>query len=169
MAANNVIRLLTQRKISHDVFTLDTDHKSSAIETAERLGVPQEIVFKTIVIKPPHPAKPLLAVIPAAHRADLKAIAALLGYKKVQLPTQAEAERLTGLQAGGISPLALLNKGFSVIIDQSAEQHERIHISGGQRGLNIRLPVSDLIRLTNARSGNISNPDIQPFLPTNPV
>ncbi len=58
---------------------------------------------------------------------------------------------LTGLQSGGISPLALLNKGFQICIDRSAEQHSQIHISGGQRGLNIRLAVSDLASLTNAK------------------
>jgi Cys-tRNA(Pro)/Cys-tRNA(Cys) deacylase len=82
---------------------------------------------------------------------DLKLLAAAIGEKKVHLPTEREAEQLTGLQAGGISPLALLNKGFQVVIDSSAEEHAEIHVSGGQRGLNIRLGVKDLIKLTNAR------------------
>jgi Cys-tRNA(Pro)/Cys-tRNA(Cys) deacylase len=58
---------------------------------------------------------------------------------------------LTGLQAGGISPLALINKGFQVVVDSSAQKYGEIHISGGQRGLNIRLDPSDLVNLTNAR------------------
>jgi Cys-tRNA(Pro)/Cys-tRNA(Cys) deacylase len=62
---------------------------------------------------------------------------------------------LTGLQAGGISPLALINKGFQVVIDSSAKEHIEIHISGGQRGLNLRLGVNDLIKLTNARVASI--------------
>jgi Cys-tRNA(Pro)/Cys-tRNA(Cys) deacylase len=60
------------------------------------------------------------------------------------------------LQAGGISPLALINKGFQVVIDSAAQGYEKIYISGGQRGLNIQLPVNDLAKLTNARFGNIS-------------
>ena len=82
---------------------------------------------------------------------DLKLLASALGEKKVYLPTEKEAEQITGLQAGGIPPLALLNKGFQVILDSSAENFEQIHVSGGQRGLNIKLPVTDLIKLTNAR------------------
>jgi Cys-tRNA(Pro)/Cys-tRNA(Cys) deacylase len=116
------------------------------------------VVFKTIVISREKPAKPLLALIPGSHEVDLKALAAVLGEKKVHLPTQREAEQLTGLQAGGISPLALINRGFQVIIDSSAQQHSHIHISGGQRGLNIRLPVTDLADLTKARFGHISKP-----------
>ena len=79
--------------------------------------------------------------------------------KKVHLPTQNDAEQLTGLQAGGISPLALINKGFQVLIDESARSFEQIHISGGQRGLNIRLPVDALAKLVNARFAVISRPE----------
>jgi Cys-tRNA(Pro)/Cys-tRNA(Cys) deacylase len=82
-------------------------------------------------------------------------VAAALGEKKVHLPTEREAEQLTGLQAGGISPLALLNKGFQVVIDSSAQNYPEIHVSGGQRGLNIRMGVSDLVKLTNARVASI--------------
>jgi Cys-tRNA(Pro)/Cys-tRNA(Cys) deacylase len=90
---------------------------------------------------------------------DLKLLASFLGEKKVHLPTERDAEQLTGLQAGGISPLALLNKGFQVVIDSAAQNYAEIHVSGGQRGLNIRLPLSDLTRLTNARLAPISRPE----------
>jgi Cys-tRNA(Pro)/Cys-tRNA(Cys) deacylase len=118
--------------------------------------VPPEQVFKTIVVLRPKPAKNILAVIPGPGQVDLKKLAAALNEKKVSLPTEREAEQLTGLQAGGISPLALINKGFQVVIDASAQQFPEIHISGGQRGLNIRLPVKDLAALTNARFAGIS-------------
>jgi Cys-tRNA(Pro)/Cys-tRNA(Cys) deacylase len=76
----------------------------------------------------------------------------------MSLPTEREAEKLTGLQAGGISPLALINKGFQVVLDQPAMERDEIHVSGGQRGLNISLPVEALVRLTNAQIGRISTP-----------
>jgi Cys-tRNA(Pro)/Cys-tRNA(Cys) deacylase len=125
--------------------------KLGALETARFLNVPPEVVYKTIVVTREKPKKPLLAVVPGPSNVDLKLLAAALGEKKVHLPTEREAEQLTGLQAGGISPLALLNKGFQVVIDASAKAHAEIHVSGGQRGLNIRLGVNDLVKLTNAR------------------
>jgi Cys-tRNA(Pro)/Cys-tRNA(Cys) deacylase len=82
----------------------------------------------------------------------------MIDEKKIFMPTEREAERLTGLQAGGISPLALLNKGFEVIMDSSANNFSAIHISGGQRGLNILLPVDILIKLVNARVGRVCRP-----------
>ncbi len=152
MIKNNVTRFLDSRKIEYEPFELSAE-KHSAIESAEMIGVPPEIVYKTIVILRDNPkkGKPILCMVPATAEVDLKKLAKSLGEKKLVLPTQREAETLTGLQAGGISPLALLNKGFQICLDESAQQHEKIHISGGQRGLNIRLAVKDLVALTNAK------------------
>jgi len=146
---NNVTRLLDQRKISYQVFELPAE-KLGALETAELLGAPLEIVFKTIVVRREGRGKPILAVVPGTGDVDLKTLAKAVGEKKIFLTTQKEAESLTRLEVGGISPLALLQRGFQVVIDASAGTHEEIHISGGQRGLNIRLQVSDLIELTQA-------------------
>jgi Cys-tRNA(Pro)/Cys-tRNA(Cys) deacylase len=152
---NNVTRLLDAKKIKYEVFTLPAE-KLGAKETAERLDLPIEIVYKTIVITRP-PKKPLLCVIPGNTEVDLKAVAAACGEKKVHLPTQNEAESITGLQAGGISPLALINKGFMVFLDESAKNFQALHISGGQRGLNIKLSVADLAAITNARFASITS------------
>ena len=152
---NNITRLLEQRKVKYTAYELPVE-KLGAQKTAQLLGVPIEIVYKTIVAAREKPGKPILAVIPGHHQLDLKALAAALAEKKLRLTTQREAEQMTGLLAGGISPLALIQKGFQVVIDQSAQSHAEIHISGGQRGLNIRLPVADLADLTHARFAPIS-------------
>jgi len=114
------------------------------------------MLSSTIVVTRDKGKKPILALIPGSRTVDLKLLAAFLSEKKVHLPTEREAEQITGLQAGGISPLALINKGFQVVIDALAQSYPEIHVSGGQRGLNIRLPVADLIKLTNARVASIS-------------
>ncbi len=158
---NNVTRFLDSKKVKYTAFELPAE-KLGALETARRLNVPPEQVFKTIVAARDKPGKPILAVIPGNRELDLKALAAALGEKKIHLPTQREAEQITGLQAGGISPLALINKGFQVIIDQSAQSFREIHVSGGQRGLNIRLPVADLANLVRARFGAISTESENP-------
>jgi len=154
---NNITRLLEARKIKFTAFTL-TAEKHGALETARLLGVAPEMVYKSIVVTR-QKGKPILAVIPGPNRVDLKGLANAVGEKKVNLPSEREAEGLTGLQAGGISPLALINKGFQVLIDSTADEMTEIHISGGERGLNIRLPVKALVELTHARSAAISVPD----------
>ena len=150
----NVTRLLDARKISYTTYETPAE-KLGALETARFLDVAPGSVFKTIVVTREKPRKPLLVVVPGPREVDLKLLAIALGEKKVFLPSEREAEALTGLQAGGISPLALINKGFQVVIDSSAQALGEIHISGGQRGLNIKLPVDALAKLVNARFAGI--------------
>ena len=151
---NNVTRFLDARKVSYAAHELPAE-KLGAVEAANFMGVSPDQVFKTIVVVR-EKKKPVLAVVPGPRVVDLKLLAAFLNEKKVHLPTEREAEQLTGLQAGGISPLALINKGFQVVVDSAAQGFEKIYISGGQRGLDIQLGVVDLIKLTNARVGEIS-------------
>ncbi len=162
MTANNVTRMLDARKVPYKAFELPPE-KLGAVETAQILGVTPALVYKTIVVLREKSGKPLLAVIPGDRTVNLKALAAFLDEKKLILPTQREAEALTGLQAGGISPLALINRGYQVILDCAALDHAEIHISGGQRGLNLRLPVKAIIELTRARTANISSPETDLF------
>jgi Cys-tRNA(Pro)/Cys-tRNA(Cys) deacylase len=152
---NNVTRLLDSRKVTYTAHELPSI-KLGALEAAQLLRVPPGYVYKTIVIVREKPKKPVLAVIPGPLTVDLKLLAQILDEKKVHLPTEREAEKLTGLQAGGISPLALINKGFLVIIDSSAEHLNRIFISGGIRDLNIELAPADLSKLTQAQFAVIS-------------
>jgi Cys-tRNA(Pro)/Cys-tRNA(Cys) deacylase len=157
MITNNVTRFLSSKKVAYEAFELAAE-KLGAQETARILGVDVHQVYKTIVVEREKAGKAILAVIPGDHEVDLKALAQAVGEKKVRLPTEREAERLTGLQAGGISPLALLNKGFQIWVDASIQSEAHVHVSGGQRGLNIRLPSADLLRLTQARVAPISTP-----------
>lgn len=158
MVTNNITRLLTAKKIPFEAFETPVE-KLGALETARLLNVDPLMVFKTIVVMREKPGKHILAVIPGPFEVDLKGLAAVVNEKKIHLPTQREAEQATGLLAGGISPLALINKGFQVVIDSSAQNFPQIHISGGQRGLNIKLAVADLVKLTNARFANIAQID----------
>ena len=148
---NNVTRLLDARQVFYEVFELPPE-KHSAEETAALLGVSPHVVYKTLVVlRETRGKKPLLVMAPGGGEISLKALATSLGEKKLKLATQREAEALTGLQVGGISALALLNRGFEICLDRSAQPLPAIHLSAGQRGANLKLAVPDLIRLTNAR------------------
>lgn len=151
---NNVTRMLEAKKIPFTAYELSRE-KISAIEVADRLNIPREQVYKTIVVKRVRKGKPILALVASDREVDLKKVAAAVGEKKILLPTEREAEKLSGLQAGGISPLALINRGFQVVIDSSASDLSEINISGGQRGLNIRISTIDIQKLTNGTFADI--------------
>jgi Cys-tRNA(Pro)/Cys-tRNA(Cys) deacylase len=82
---------------------------------------------------------------------DLKAAAKAAGVKKVRMASQSDAERWTGLEKGGISALALVNKGFQVMLDASARDFEQIAMSAGERGVQVVLAPGDFVSLTRAK------------------
>ena len=143
------MRLLEGKKVGYDVATYPAEIKD-AEEVAAQVGRPPASVFKTLVVDRA-PEKPLLVMVPADRQLDLKKLAQAVGAKKLKMATQERAESLTGLQVGGISPLALLNKGFVIYCDASARDQETLCISAGQRGLQIIVPTRALLQLTRAR------------------
>ncbi len=151
----NSMRLLEQQKIPYEVVPFD-DELRDAEEIAEVLGVPPFLVFKTLVVQPDSDAKPILVILPADKQLDLKKLAAIAGEKKVRMATHKDAEDLTGLKVGGISALALTQKNWKVFIDQSATEHQHILVSGGQRGVDLRVPTMALINLVRARVAELT-------------
>lgn len=156
---NNVTRLLDSRKVAYRIHQYDYDAGiHSATEVAAAIGLDPARVFKTLVVLPEQPnRKPYLVIVPAAMTLDLRAFAKAVGLKKAKMATHAQAEALTGLQTGGISALALLNKGFDVAIADHALAFPTIAVSAGQRGANVELAVKDLISLTRARIVALGN------------
>jgi Cys-tRNA(Pro)/Cys-tRNA(Cys) deacylase len=150
---NNVTRFLDSKKVAYQVHTYDYGAGiESAVQVAAAIGLPVEQVFKTLVVLPDQPnRKPMLVVIPGPDTLDLKALAKGANLKKAKMASHAEAESLTGLQTGGISPLALINKGFDVYLSDQAQAFDTIAVSAGQRGANIQLSVKEIVKLTNAR------------------
>jgi Cys-tRNA(Pro)/Cys-tRNA(Cys) deacylase len=153
----NSMRLLDQQKISYIVREFpDTIHSADGV--ADHFGLPHDCVYKTLVVLPSTgkpfdktQGRPMLVMVAGSRELDLRKLAKAVGQKKVQMVAHKEAERLTGLQTGGISALALLHKNFAVYLDQPALGLERILVSAGKRGVNVELPVQDLIRVTKAK------------------
>lgn len=145
------VRLLEQRGIAHELIAFDPAIRS-AVGVAEAAGVVPETVYKTLVVEhdPPR-AHPLLVMVPANSELDLRALAAALGEKKLRMASQAAAERLTGLQVGGISALALTARRFPTCIDDRALALDSIMVSAGARGFDIRLAGADLLAVTGAQ------------------
>jgi Cys-tRNA(Pro)/Cys-tRNA(Cys) deacylase len=143
------MRLLDGKKIAYEAVTYPEDERD-AVLVAKHLGVPARQVFKTLVVTRER-GKPLLVMIPADRQLDLKRLASELGEKKLQMASHQEAERLTRLQVGGISALALVNRGFAVTLDVTAQEFEAIFVSAGVKGINLKVGVADLVRLTRAK------------------
>ena len=144
----NSMRLLDTQGVRYEALSFpDTIH--SAIDVATYCGLPLAHIYKTLVVVLSQ-GKPALVLVAGDREMQLKRLAQALGEKKLRMATQKEAEEWTGLKVGGISALALSHRGFPVYIDRAAAALEEIIVSTGQRGMDVRLTVADLVRVTGA-------------------
>jgi len=144
----NSMRVLQAQGVRYEVLSFP-DTIQSAVGVAAYSSLPPAQVYKTLVVVLSQ-GKPALVLIAGDREIQLKQLAQALGEKKLRMATQKEAEAWTGLKVGGISALALLHRGFPVYIDRAAAALDEIVVSAGQRGMDIRLTVPDLVRVTGA-------------------
>jgi Cys-tRNA(Pro)/Cys-tRNA(Cys) deacylase len=138
----------TVRSYAHDPAAA-----SYGLEAAAALGVDAARVFKTLLVQ----AEDGLAVgiVPVARQLDLKALATALGVKRVQMADPAVAERVTGYVVGGISPVGQKRR-LPTVLDESADDHETVLVSGGRRGQDLELRPTDLLAATGGRLAAIA-------------
>ena len=149
------MKLLESRSISYEAVAYP-ENERDAVVVAHHIGVSPDQVYKTLVVSRPS-AKPILIMIAADRRLNLKKLAGVTGDKKLKMATHAEAEALTRLKVGGISPLALLNRGFLIYIDEAVRENDYIYISAGQKGINLKVSVGELIQILGARTAEVSD------------
>ena len=140
-------------------FTLDEyDHdpgiRAFGQEAAQKLGLAENQIFKTLVVD--IQGKGLaVAVVPVSEQLDLKAVAKAMGGKKASMADKERVEKVTGYLTGGVSPIGQ-RKMLPTFIDVSAKEFEKIWVSGGKRGLQISLSPSDLAQMTRAAFYSLS-------------
>jgi Cys-tRNA(Pro)/Cys-tRNA(Cys) deacylase len=152
----NSMRFLESQRVTYRTHEFSPEIRSAA-DLAAALGVPAAQVFKTLVVLRER-GRALLVMIPGDRSLNLKALAKVVGEKKLSMATHREAETLTGLEVGGISALALMHKGFQVYADKGILGFPEAYVSAGTRGVNLGLRPQDLIRVTRARVVEVAEP-----------
>lgn len=143
------INIVKKKKINHQVHEYDHDPASESYgsEAAAKTGVPEERVFKTLLVSLDG-RELAVGVIPVSTMLSMKLIAKAMGAKKAVMAGKTDVERSTGYVLGGVSPLGQ-KKRLKTIIDISAQSFSTIFVSAGRRGLEIELSPDDLRFLTN--------------------
>jgi Cys-tRNA(Pro)/Cys-tRNA(Cys) deacylase len=151
------IDYLVKKKIKHQVldYQHDTTVESYGLEAVTKLNLPEQQVFKTLVVST-EKQQLVVAIIPVPCKLNLKNVAKAIGCKKITMAEPSLVERSTGYVLGGVSPLGQ-KKRLTTIIDSSASQYDIIYVSAGKRGVEIGLCPSELISQLNAKSAKVSN------------
>jgi Cys-tRNA(Pro)/Cys-tRNA(Cys) deacylase len=67
----------------------------------------------------------------------------------------ADAERITGYRVGGVSPFGQ-KKPVPTMLDAEAAALTEVFVNGGQRGLQVRIAPSEIVRVLGAVVAPIS-------------
>lgn len=155
MNKTNAMRQLDAAKIKYEPMTYPVDENDlTGVHIAEQIGLPREIVFKTLVARGDKTGL-LVFCIPCAKEINLKQAAAVTGNKKVEMAAVKELLALTGYIRGGCSPIGM-KKHFPTYFDRSVTAHERITVSAGVRGCQLLLSSAELLVFTRAEVADLT-------------
>jgi len=143
----NAVRLLDQLGIEYELRAYEVDPNDlTADSVAEKVGLPPEQVFKTLVARGDRRGI-CMAVIPGDVELDLKSLANASGDRKIHLVQMKELLGLTGYIRGGVTAFAG-KKDYPVYVDETLELFDVVSISAGIRGLQVLLKPEDYLRVT---------------------
>lgn len=144
----NAMRILERYKIPYNEFLYESDGFLDGISIAKKLNLPIDRTFKTLVTVGKS-KKYYVFVIPVASELNLKAAAASVGEKSVEMIHVKDITAITGYVRGGCSPIGM-KKQFQTVIHNSAENYETIFFSGGRLGAQIETNPKALAELIGA-------------------
>ena len=155
MVKTNVMRLLEAAGVAFEAREYEwSEDDLSATHAAEMLGLPPEMVFKTLVAKGDKTGH-VVFCIPTAEELDLKKAASASGNKRVELIALKELLPTTGYLRGGCSPIGMRKK-FPTYIDETYELFDRISVSAGQRGVQVIVSPDELVRCVGAKGAELT-------------
>lgn len=144
----NAMRILESEKISYTSYTYECDEFVDGLQIADKLGLPYEKVYKTLVTVGTGGGY-FVFVIPVAQELDRKKAALSVGEKSVELLHVRDINAVTGYIRGGCTAIGM-KKQYVTRIDKSALEQPLIIVSGGRIGLQVELKPQDLAKASKA-------------------
>lgn len=141
------IALLKKRAIAHEVFAYEYA-EGGARAAAEAIGRSHGEVVKSLVFEGAGLGF-LFALIDGNGNISTRKLGRAAGIKHVAAAAPRDAERITGYQVGGISPLGS-KKRLPVYLDATTASQESIVLNAGARGTLVRVATADLVSLLDA-------------------
>ena len=145
---------LRRAGVAHTLMSYSYRHGGGAEQAADDLGVERERMFKSLVVRAGGDL--VFALVPATTELSLKKLAAAAGVKHAEMADPRDAERVTGYQVGGISPLGSRRRLARLPRQPSGGGHDRICLNAGGRGQIVEVGTAELIRLVGAQLADLA-------------
>ena len=126
----------------------------SAITVAQKIGMPPEQVFKTLLTTG-GPGLYVFAVIPGDAELDFKKLARFAGMRKAEMVPLKEVQPLTGYIRGGVTVFGA-KKPYPVFVDETIILFDKISVSAGARGTQLILSPEDYLRAAEAQTADLT-------------
>jgi Ala-tRNA(Pro) deacylase len=155
MATGDLTRVLDEAGVRYQL--LAHPRTETAVAEAEALGLPSAEVAKTLVVKTP--AGYVRAVLPASDRIDLHKLRTVTGggKKAVHLASEEDLARdYPEFDLGAVPPIGG-SRPERVVVDSRVAALESIVLEAGSHEHSLRLPATDLLRITQAEVADISS------------
>jgi len=149
----NAMRILDKLKIDYQHQTYESDEFIDGLQTADKLDLPYELVYKTLVTVGKSDDF-FVFVIPIAEELDMKKAARSVGEKSIAMIHVKDLTQVTGYVRGGCTAIGM-KKQYQTIISNTAKGLDKIYISGGKIGSQLKLSPYDLCQAVNAVYGDI--------------
>jgi len=145
----NAARYLDSLGIRYEIreYAIDPE-EFSALVVAEKIGLPPEQVFKTLLCVTSE-REHVFAVVPGDAELDLKKLALAAGARRVEMVSLKDVQPLTGYVRGGVTVFGA-KKDFPVFADETVDLFEVISVSAGMRGVQVLLSPADYLRAAKA-------------------
>ena len=151
----NAMRMLDIAKIPYEIKEYEVDENDlSGTHIADEIGLPYQIVFKTIVTKGDKTGYCVFC-LPCDKEIDFKAAARASGNKSIEPLHVKDLLGITGYIRGGCSPVGMKKK-FPTFFDSSADRLERLTVSAGMRGAQLLVDAKAIVKYTQATLCNIA-------------
>lgn len=125
----------------------------TAESSAAALGVGTERIVKSLIFSAR--GEPAIALIPGDRRADTKAVAGLLGVKKVRMADPGMVEEWTGFKVGAVPPVGHVHT-IPILMDEGIPRDGFIYPAAGEINNAFETTFDELQRITGAKVGRIS-------------
>lgn len=149
----NAMRILESMKIPFTHYTYECEEFIDALQIADKLSLPYEKVYKTLVTIGAD-RNYYVFVIPIAEELDLKKAARSVRVKSVEMIHVKDINSITGYIRGGCTAIGM-KKQYVTRIDSSAQALPSMIVSGGRIGSQIELKPDDLKRAARAEYADI--------------
>jgi Cys-tRNA(Pro) deacylase len=138
-------RLLREKGVLYTEHPYRYEERGGTRVSARELGVDEHAVVKTLVMEDDEGA-PLVVLMHGDREVSTKALARQIGRRAVQICKPEVANRHSGYQVGGTSPLGT-RKAMPVFMERTIAELPRVFVNGGSRGFLVGLAPADLVRV----------------------